>query len=691
MGVRTGELSMLKQADREFEHDRDSALVETGTGATGEPSALSRIDVLIVVALVVATLAIFWRVAQCDFVDLDDRAYVVHNANVNSGLSGKNARWAFTAVVGSNWHPLTVVSHMLDCQLFELDPAGHHLVNLLLHAGNVVLLYLLLRGTTGRVGASAVVAALFAWHPLHVESVAWVAERKDVLSTCFALLALRCYCRYARRTSWWSYTAALVFFALGLLSKPMVVTIPCVMLLLDYWPLGRWATSHIGRLIVEKVPFFVLAAASCAVTLWVQMDIAVRTLDSLPVHQRVMNAMVSYTDYVGQMVWPARLAVFYPHPGGNLSWMAAASSGVALLVVSAMAVLWARSRPYVIVGWLWYLGMLVPVMGLVQVGGQARADRYTYLPLVGLFVAGVWLAADWANRTRARRHLVAAGAGCLLAVAAAVTWRQLDHWRDTESLFRHACAVTGRNFVARFGLGKNLVEQGRYDAALAELSTALEIRPRDAQALYTKGFALQQLKQWDAAIDYLRRALALDERNPYQRANLAAALLSAGRADESAEQYTLVLAVEPNLVEAIAGLAAARMKQRRDEEAIALYHRAAALRAELPAVVNRLARIYAAHPDARHRNAAEAVRFAESLCRQSNFRQPMFLDTLAAAYAEAGRYDDAVHTAREALRLVQQTRKPGATLSQLAIVLPERIELYASRQPYREDPATVEF
>ena len=441
--------------------------------------------------LVLAVIAVFGQTARHGFINFDDQDYVYENRHVRGGLTGEAAAWAITAYHSGNWHPLTWLSHMLDCQLYGLKPGGHHLTNVLLHAAAAVLLFLALRRMTGAVWPSAWVAAVFAIHPLRVESVAWVAERKDVLSGLLFMLTVWFYARYAERpASWVRYLSVVATFAIGLTAKPMLVTLPFVLLLLDYWPLGRIGPARQNtpedeanrlrpgrlflRLVVEKVPLIVPAAASCVVTLAAQR-VAIRPLEELDFAGRIANALVAYVAYLGKMFCPVWLAVLYPLPEGSLpAWEVVASVALSLAISAAVFVA-RRKCPYLLFGWLWYIGTLVPVIGLVQVGDQAMADRYTYLTQIGLYVVIAWSAAHVASSRRYPRWVFAVVSSLVVAGLMACAWQQTRHWRDSETLWTHALACTSGNSMAHNNLGLALSDRGEIDAAIAHFRLALEI------------------------------------------------------------------------------------------------------------------------------------------------------------------------------------------------------------------------
>jgi len=536
--------------------------------------------VLVYLSLLVAAVAIFGRTTGFDFVYYDDPDYVTRNAVVRDGLSARGLLWALTATEASNWHPLTWVSHMLDVELFGLDAGAHHGTSVALHVINAWLLFALLRRTTGALWPSAAVAALFAVHPAHVESVAWVAERKDVLSTLFFLAALLAYAAWARQRGWGRYLLVTALFALGLLAKPMVVTLPAVMLLFDYWPLGRAVATPAGRelrrLLVEKLPWFAMAGAASAMTLAAQhAGGSLAATDLVPLAHRLANAVVSYVRYLGMLFWPTSLSVLYPHPNlaGGTPWTPwqVGLAGGALAVLTALAFHAGTPRRFVPFGWLWYLITLGPVIGVVQVGQQALADRYTYVPFIGPFVVIAWGAAEVFSRGRWRsrgvRTAVAAAALSGLVVLSVVSWRQVGRWRDTIALFEHALAVSAPAPVALTNLGAALAEQGRLDEAIARHRQALEIDPDDLRALNNLGLALQLAGRLEEAIASYRRALALAPDRVTARHNLATALRDAGFVDEAIVQYRQVLLLEPDAIGTHRALAEALRRAGRHEEA----------------------------------------------------------------------------------------------------------------------------
>jgi len=491
--------------------------------------------VSICVVLVLSVFAAFQGLLSAGFLKYDDPLYVTENAHVQKGLSGESVVWAFTSTDATNWHPLTWLSHMLDVRLFGSNAGMHHLTSILLHALNAVLLFLLLFRMTGALWRSAFVAAVFALHPLHVESVAWIAERKDVLSTLFWLLTTGAWLAYVKSKKAVPYTGMLVFFALGLMAKPMLVTLPFTLLLLDYWPLQRLAfplkghAAEIRRLVWEKAPLFAMSAASCVITVIAQKTGgAVASLDQLPPSVRATNAARAYAAYLVKMVWPSSLAVYYPHPRSGLFTLSAAAAVLALAGATILVLRLGKKAPYLAFGWLWYLGTLVPVIGLVQVGKQAMADRYTYIPLIGIFIALAWGLAALANGSRPLRFAITAAALAVLSTLAILTRVQAGFWSGDEALFTHALAVTSDNDLAHYQIGYIRLMQGHPDEAISHLTEALRINPRIAESHNTLAIALDRRGRKTEALEHFREAVRLQEGNPQAKTNLGLALLKYG-------------------------------------------------------------------------------------------------------------------------------------------------------------------
>ncbi len=529
-----------------------------------------RVRIALAVALFVLTALLFSRALGHDFVNYDDPDYVTANEHVKSGLTADGIAWALWADEASNWHPLTWVSHMVDASLFGNNPRGHHATSVLLHALNAALAFLALRRLTGALWASAVCAALFAWHPLRVESVAWVAERKDVLSGFFWFVVLWAYAGYAERRrdttggAWRFYVLALVMMDLGLMAKPMLVTLPCVLLLLDFWPLRRVTKDAALMLVVEKLPFFALAAVSSYVTYLVQKGGGSVTA-ALSFPERLANAVVAVGRYLGKFAAPVDLAVLYPHPG---AWPAKKVVASVVIVAALSAFAWwqHRRRPWITMGWLWFVGTLVPVIGLVQVGLQSMADRYTYVPMLGVQIAVVWTLAEFAARPGARRTWATIATVVLLGCAVR-TWDQLGVWKNSGTLFDQAVAVTEGNYLAHDNRGLFLYNSGQRDAAIADYRRALAIRPDYLNANNNLGHALAEGGRPAEAIPLYRTALKSNPDHLEVRNNLANALSDLNQLAEAMEHYEFVLARRPNHANALNGSAVALAMQNRLPEA----------------------------------------------------------------------------------------------------------------------------
>lgn len=505
------------------------------------PASRPSSDLWIFLFLMAAVFAAYWQTLHFDFVDYDDPAYVTQNVYVNAGITWHGIAWAFTHSLAGNWFPLTCISHMLDCQFFGLDAGLHHLTNVCFHVLATLLLFAVLRRITLARWPSAMVAALFALHPLHVESVAWIAERKDVLSAFFWMMTLWAYAKYVARPGWARYALTLLMFALGLMAKPMVVTLPLVLILLDYWPFAR------GFRILEKLPFLGLSAVASVVTYVVHKNVAaVVSLESLPIGPRIRNALVSYVIYIGKTFWPTRLAVFYPYPSGSLVWPAL-FAGLGMAAVTAAAIRAARERPSFIVGWLWYLVTLLPVIGLVQAGQQARADRYMYIPMIGLSIALVWGAWEIVQFWPRSGAVLAVG---ILSVFAIMTRSQAGYWQDGVSLFQHAVDVTKDNYVARFNLAGSLGLRGENAEAAEQLAEAVRIRPNSAMAHAGLGRLLAKLGRTEEALAQLHTAVVLQPGDANVHYQIGILLGTAGRTDEAAAELSDSVRLDPGYADA---------------------------------------------------------------------------------------------------------------------------------------------
>jgi Flp pilus assembly protein TadD len=551
---------------------------------------IMRSEACICLILITAVLLVYWQVGDHEFINYDDNVYITDNAQVQKGLTRKGIIWAFTTNHTGNWHPLTWISHMLDCEFYGLNPKGHHLTNVLFHMANAILLFVVLRWMTGAIWRSGLVAALFALHPLHVESVAWAAERKDVLSIFFWMLTMMAYVYYVKRPGTRRYLLVLANFSLGLMAKPMLVTLPFVLLLLDYWPLNRFqprATtgsvvdqplgfrsfgddkSPILKAVMEKVPLFVISLLSSLVTVIAQQKAgAVSTLEIVPFKLRIANGLVSFVAYMGKMIWPLDLAVFYPHPGSELQIWKPVAAGLFLLIVSTVALRVAHRCQYVLVGWLWYLGTLVPVIGLVQVGEQAMADRYTYVPLIGLFIAVVWGFADLGKGWRSRRWLISVTAAVMLLALMAGSWLQVGYWKDSIKLFQHTLDVTSNNYVAHYTLGNALALQGNLTGSVTHYNKALRINPNFAEAHNNLGNALALQGNLTRAISHYNKALHINPDHAEAHRNLGVALDRQGRHQEALQHYAEALRINPHDAQSHNNLGVALAEQGRLKEAV---------------------------------------------------------------------------------------------------------------------------
>lgn len=547
---------------------------------------------IICLILALGTFLIYFQAVQNDFVNYDDPDYVTLNPHVQDGLNLQGVAWAFTTDHAANWHPLTWISHMLDSSLFGANPAGHHLTSLLLHIANTLLLFGFLFRTTGFLWRSAFVSALFTWHPLHVESVAWIAERKDVLSTFFWLLTMLAYVGYTKKPEFKRYLLTLSLFALGLLSKPMVVTLPFALLLLDYWPLNRIARSNAptsGRpvrnwkqLVLEKIPFLLLSFVSSAITFIVQKKGgSVVRLESLPLIQRLENVPVAYFRYVWKMFFPTDLAVIYPFQDWTSLQVAAAI--IFLLAVTAAALFTLRSRPYFLVGWLWFLGTLVPVIGIVQVGLQSMADRYTYIPLIGLFIVATWGLAGLIAKFQVPQRLVSLVAILLLLACSTLTWLQLQVWNNSVSLNKHAIEVTQNNLVARQNLGFIYCDLGQYDQALNEFSLILKSNPNDAYGLMGMGMVCAAKEDHDNALKYFNAALANKIAKPaVTHLHLGNVFFDQGKFSEATTHYSEALSIQPDFLEAHHRMGLSLLKLNQPRDAIEHFNAELKVRSALP-------------------------------------------------------------------------------------------------------------
>jgi protein O-mannosyl-transferase len=638
--------------------------------------------------IVALTWIVFGQTLAHDFVNYDDKTYVYGNSLVSSGLTLHGIGQAFVDTSTKNWHPLTIISHMIDCQIFGLKAGGHHFTNVLFHTVAVLLLFLFLARATRRFWCAAFVTAIFAIHPLRVESVAWIAERKDVLSAVFFFLMLIAYVRYARTASLGRYAAVGVLFVCGLMSKVMLVTAPAILLLLDYWPLDRIRDLRsLWRLTIEKLPLIALSIASSAVTFILQ----IRTEESvgqLPLGWRLQNALVTCVTYIWQIFWPANLAVFYPHPDDRLAFWQVGLAALFLIGVT-WAVFAVRKRyPYLLVGWLWYLIMLLPVIGIIEVGLQGHADRYTYLPHIGLYIALTWLIADVSIAIRVPKQVVGTAAIGIVILLATCAWKQTAYWKNSDSLWTHTLAVTENNDVALTNLGNAFLDRGQLDQALSYLQRALAIRSGSKDQHYnlslaiihdTIGNVLAHIGRVDEALDHFRQAIDLRPDFPDAHYNLGVVLFRKGDVDGAIAQWRATLSLHPSDPGTNTSLANALVQKGSFREAVAHYQVTLQSEPDSELPLNNLAWVLSAAPDDSVRNGAAAVELALRLNRVTQDSNPFFIRTLAAAYAEAGQFEKAIETGQTASGLAHAQGQ-----HELAGKIEEETGRYRQHLPFRD-------
>jgi protein O-mannosyl-transferase len=654
--------------------------------------------------LVAITWSVFGQTLGHEFINYDDPDYIFKNPEISKGLTLHGVTWAFSHKVSGNWHPLTMITHMLDCQLYGLRPGGHHFTNVLLHTLAVLLLFLVLRRMTGALWCGAFVAALFAIHPLRVESVAWVAERKDVLSGVFFMLTLAAYVRYVDKDSLASYLTVVFLFALGLMSKPMVVTLPLVLLLLDYWPLRRFPAQTLGvrgnevpalarkrpttrKLLLEKLPLLLLAGIAGRIALMGQSEV-MSPIETVPLWVRFYNALVNYLTYIWQMFWPVKLGLFYPYPSRIIGWVGIVALAV-LLGITYKAWALRKRSPCIIVGWLWYLGMLVPVIGLVQVGQQAEADRYTYLPHIGLYLLSTWTAMDMSTSWRQQGRILGMFAVAALMALTSRAAVQTSYWKNSETIWNRTLAVTLNNAVAHQSLGQASLTAKKIDDAIFHLQEALKILPDDignqsntdnawvhdrlATALLEKGRVRE-------AIAHYKTALQLQPDADIHE-SLAKALWQDGEIDQAIAHWEKTLSMHPKNSQVQTSLGTAFLRKHLVGEAIDHYEKALAIAPNFVATLNNLALLLSTSSDARFRDGARAVSLAEQADKLSRGKNATILRTLAAAYAESGRFTDATKAAERGLQLAL-AQSDTALASKLRMDL----DLYRMNFPRHDGP-----
>jgi len=653
--------------------------------------------------LIAANLLAYWQVRDCEFVNYDDEQFVFENPHIRNGLTWDGIRWAFSGnflIDGISqtayWAPVTHLSHMCDFQLYGPDPAGHHLTSLWIHILNTLLLFLIFNSMTKDGWQSAMVAALFAIHPMNVESVAWIVERKGILSTFFGLLTIGAYVRYVRAPSKWRYWMVFLPLATGLMAKVTLVTWPVLLLLLDIWPLKRvrlnpfeprtWRTA-----LIEKSPLFALSAlASLQAVFYIKNFQRPEDIIQLSMADRISNAAVAYAGYLWKTIYPHDLAVFYPHPGHALpAWQIVLSllllAGISIWVFSVV-----RDHPCFMVGWLWYLVVLLPMIGIVQVGKQAMADRYAYVPLIGIFVIIIWGVFKVFSRQRSMPVAFITSAMAALLSLGVVTWNQLKYWKNSMTLFQHTLEVTSDNAFANNNLGVFLYKQGRLDEAIAHFSEAVRINTARGVSARMESYNLantlmKQGKVEEAAIHFTD-ALEIKPDRGTEFDVLCHALLRQGnrflqqdRFDEAAERYAFILKIKPDFVEGHANLGTALLKLGKVDEAIAHFREGIRLYEDDPMALNNLAWILATHRNPKFRDGAEAVLLAKRACEITRHHQPVYLRTLAAAHAEAGQFKEAIETSQMAYILASTSHQ-----NELASQIQTMMQLYRNSQFYRQ-------
>jgi protein O-mannosyl-transferase len=680
----------------------------TGKYTANMPEFVKRnVVVFIYCALILSALLVFWQVRNFEFTNYDDNGYITENPHFSHGLNSNDIIWAFTTPNIGNWLPLTWISFMLDSQLFGLDASRMHLVNLLLHIANTLLLFAVLKKMTDSLWPSAFVAAAFALHPMHVESVAWIIERKDVLSTFFFMLTVAAYVSYVRGGGLFRYLLTILLFVFGLLAKSMLVMLPFVLLLLDYWPLDRFASpqtikTHGGksgklapiadrrrilyRIIAEKIPFLVLAAVSSAITfLACRSSGSVTGIDALPLAYRIANTFLSYARYIGKMFWPQNLAVFYPLDIVSIPLWQIVLCVLLLLVISIFAVRFGRKQRYLPVGWFWFIGTLIPVIGLVQSGAQSHADRYTYISYIGLFIVIAWGLPEFLSKWRYRKIALGIAAAIVLTALGVCAYRQAGYWKNSSTLFTHALEATQNNPIAHGCLGNDLRDHGKSALAIEQYKKALQITPYDwiilhnlgclmgikgdsegaaeyfRQAIQIKpdfadsysslGFIMRKKNSVKQAIEYFRMAIKLKPDFADAYSNLGLAMQAQGNYDEAIKNLSCAAQLQPNEIKPRNDLANALILSGKINEAIEQLRRIINIRPDTAASLNSLALLIAAHPEIKGRDANEAVRLARRACELTNYRNAGFLQTLAMAYSSAARFSEAANTAEAVLKI----------------------------------------
>lgn len=600
----------------------------------------------ICLALIAVTLAVFWQVHSFDFINYDDNRYVTENRHVVTGLTIDNIIWAFTASHFFMWHPVTSLSHMLDCELFALNAGGHHLVNLAIHIANALLLFEILRRMTNRIWPSAFVAAVFALHPLSVESVAWVAERKNLLSGLFWFLTIVAYIRYVNKPQISNYLLVILVFVLALMAKPTTVTLPFALLLLDYWPLDRFEKLSLWRLFKGKIPLFVLSAGLCVITVITQQSGDVLSLNrQFPFSIRLANALVSYATYICKMIYPVHLTVFYPHPGFSLALWKSVAAFMLLAVISIILLYFGRKKSYLVVGWFWFLGTLVPVIGFVQAGAQAMADRYTYIPLIGLFIIIAWGANDLLINWKHRKVLLTVVAGAIVLVLSVCAWRQTSRWQNSQAVFEHTLNVTSGNYVACNNLGFALLEQDKFDEAISLFQRALQIKPDHVEAYNNLGMAYGKLGRKDEEMQAYQQALKLGSAHAETYHNLGITLNQQGRYREAIDAFKQAIKINPELSQVYYELGSAYGKIGLRQEEMEAYNKAIKMNPMYYQAYTNLGVVY-----------SQLGRFEEAINSylQAVKIEPDYADAynnLGVVYGQLGRFRESIEAFQRAVQL----------------------------------------
>lgn len=696
----------------------------------------SRLKNFVCLFIVVLTISTYWQLPSHNFLNLDDNKYITQNSHIQQGITPENFYWAFNFVDIAYWHPITWIFHMLFFQFFGMNPSMHHLMNLFLHIANSLLLFFVFNRMTGSLWKSAFIAALFALHPLNVESVAWASELKNVLSTLFWMLTILFYARYAERPNFYRYLIIIFVFTMGLMAKPMLVTLPFVLLLLDYWPLNRLKitqssgmldnfsqsaasvpkSSRVLGLILEKIPFIFLSVFCIYLSsLSVKRPGVIISTAMVPMKLRIANALISYVTYLKKMVWPYHLGVFYPYPKVIPIWEV---GGAALFLVclTFWAFLWIKKKPYLAVGWLWYIGTLVPVIGLVQVGlWPAIADRFAYVPLIGLLTSIVWGISDLIGRWRCKKMISASICIVIILAFAITTYSQNRYWTNNITLFKHTLDVTKDNAIAHQKLGEALSVQGKTDEAAMQFYEALRITPSLIGANLNLGVILREQGKFDKAIEYFSKVTQLSPGSADGYYEIAVTMEKKGNFDAAIRYYSKALQIKPDAARIHNNLGVVLARQNNEKEAIFQLHEALGdypnytlahynlgkiyinqrniekailefkkslhLNPNMPEALYNLSWILATHEEEKYRNGEKAIKFAKNLCKITMYTQPLAFDALAAAYAETGNFDDAVQTAQKGLQLAL-LKGPDELVSGLK----ERLQLYKARKPYRQHP-----